>query len=295
MLTTPSSLCKPDAAVIIHALASTPSATIVIVQAGRRPRPRSPSSSSKPDAAVIIHALARHRRHLLLSCTTWRSGRPRQSLSQPSSVAFASTPEAFFCALSSPCFQARGEAWVVIAASAPPSKTKNNVDIEMQHVADGILISTEIEKVVMGRKIGTEYCGVLDLSEASRRYCDDSEFPVMCAYPPLHRMTLGSVFSAVSGVKIKFPDLHEGAEAMFADLGLFSKISIRNSDWHEDELRPAMAWRRAPDGAIMKASFDWQWHEGELRMTLACRRALTGMKTNHGWHAYEKEPRLAPT
>ncbi|MQL77652.1 hypothetical protein Taro_010061 [Colocasia esculenta] len=32
------------------------------------------------------------------------------------------------------------------------------VDIEMQHVADGILISTEIEKVVMGRKIGTEYC-----------------------------------------------------------------------------------------------------------------------------------------
>ncbi|MQM06479.1 hypothetical protein Taro_039306, partial [Colocasia esculenta] len=34
------------------------------------------------------------------------------------------------------------------------------VDIEMQHVADGILISTEIEKVVMGRKIGTEYCEV---------------------------------------------------------------------------------------------------------------------------------------
>ncbi|MQL71063.1 hypothetical protein Taro_003391, partial [Colocasia esculenta] len=32
------------------------------------------------------------------------------------------------------------------------------VDIEMQHVADGILISTQIEKVVMGRKIGTEYC-----------------------------------------------------------------------------------------------------------------------------------------
>ncbi|MQL98601.1 hypothetical protein Taro_031314 [Colocasia esculenta] len=32
------------------------------------------------------------------------------------------------------------------------------VDIEMQHVADGILVSTEIEKVVMGRKIGTEYC-----------------------------------------------------------------------------------------------------------------------------------------
>ncbi|MQL89983.1 hypothetical protein Taro_022567, partial [Colocasia esculenta] len=32
------------------------------------------------------------------------------------------------------------------------------VDIEMQHVADGILISTEIEMVVMGRKIGTEYC-----------------------------------------------------------------------------------------------------------------------------------------
>ncbi|MQL91102.1 hypothetical protein Taro_023708 [Colocasia esculenta] len=32
------------------------------------------------------------------------------------------------------------------------------VDIEMQHVAEGILISTEIEKVVMGRKIGTEYC-----------------------------------------------------------------------------------------------------------------------------------------
>ncbi|MQL79442.1 hypothetical protein Taro_011878, partial [Colocasia esculenta] len=34
------------------------------------------------------------------------------------------------------------------------------VDTEMQHVADGILISTEIEKVVMGRKIGTEYCEV---------------------------------------------------------------------------------------------------------------------------------------
>ncbi|MQM09467.1 hypothetical protein Taro_042340 [Colocasia esculenta] len=34
------------------------------------------------------------------------------------------------------------------------------VDIEIQHVADGILISTEIEKVVMGRKIGTEYCEV---------------------------------------------------------------------------------------------------------------------------------------
>ncbi|MQM18652.1 hypothetical protein Taro_051647 [Colocasia esculenta] len=32
------------------------------------------------------------------------------------------------------------------------------VDIEMQHVADGILVSTEIEKVVMGSKIGTEYC-----------------------------------------------------------------------------------------------------------------------------------------
>ncbi|MQL70318.1 hypothetical protein Taro_002633, partial [Colocasia esculenta] len=31
------------------------------------------------------------------------------------------------------------------------------IDIEMQHVADGILISTEIEKVVMGRKKGTEY------------------------------------------------------------------------------------------------------------------------------------------
>ncbi|MQL79246.1 hypothetical protein Taro_011686 [Colocasia esculenta] len=31
------------------------------------------------------------------------------------------------------------------------------VDIEMQHVANGILISTEIEKVVMGCKIGTEY------------------------------------------------------------------------------------------------------------------------------------------
>ncbi|MQL96926.1 hypothetical protein Taro_029609, partial [Colocasia esculenta] len=38
------------------------------------------------------------------------------------------------------------------------SQAKNDVDIEMQHVADGILISTEIEKVVMGRKIGTEYC-----------------------------------------------------------------------------------------------------------------------------------------
>ncbi|MQM00129.1 hypothetical protein Taro_032863, partial [Colocasia esculenta] len=32
------------------------------------------------------------------------------------------------------------------------------VDIEMKHVVDGILISTEIEKVVMGRKIDTEYC-----------------------------------------------------------------------------------------------------------------------------------------
>ncbi|MQM09510.1 hypothetical protein Taro_042384, partial [Colocasia esculenta] len=32
------------------------------------------------------------------------------------------------------------------------------VDTEMKHVADGILISTEILKVVMGRKIGTEYC-----------------------------------------------------------------------------------------------------------------------------------------
>ncbi|MQM04546.1 hypothetical protein Taro_037351 [Colocasia esculenta] len=32
------------------------------------------------------------------------------------------------------------------------------VDIDMQHVADGILISTEIEKEVMGRKMGTEYC-----------------------------------------------------------------------------------------------------------------------------------------
>ncbi|MQM16147.1 hypothetical protein Taro_049101, partial [Colocasia esculenta] len=31
------------------------------------------------------------------------------------------------------------------------------VDIDMQHVADGILISTEIEKEVMGRKMGTEY------------------------------------------------------------------------------------------------------------------------------------------
>ncbi|MQM12466.1 hypothetical protein Taro_045385 [Colocasia esculenta] len=35
------------------------------------------------------------------------------------------------------------------------------VDIEMQHVVDGILINTEIEKVVMGRKIGTEYCEVM--------------------------------------------------------------------------------------------------------------------------------------
>ncbi|MQL90595.1 hypothetical protein Taro_023183 [Colocasia esculenta] len=122
---------------------------------------------------------------------TWRPGRPRQSSSQPSSVAFASMLKAFFYALSSPCFQARGEAWVVIAASAPPSKAKNDgkcapspqvdvhmtsavegqtvdqdvkciidcedvskligkrvllVDNEMQHVADGILISTEIEK-----------------------------------------------------------------------------------------------------------------------------------------------------
>ncbi|MQM06610.1 hypothetical protein Taro_039439 [Colocasia esculenta] len=34
------------------------------------------------------------------------------------------------------------------------------VDIEMQHVADGILVSTEIENVVMGRKIGTECCEV---------------------------------------------------------------------------------------------------------------------------------------
>ncbi|MQL77942.1 hypothetical protein Taro_010361 [Colocasia esculenta] len=34
------------------------------------------------------------------------------------------------------------------------------VDIDMQHVADGILISTEIEKEVMGRKMGTEYCEV---------------------------------------------------------------------------------------------------------------------------------------
>ncbi|MQM17105.1 hypothetical protein Taro_050073 [Colocasia esculenta] len=33
-----------------------------------------------------------------------------------------------------------------------------DVDIEMQHVADGILVSTEIEKIVMGRKIGIEYC-----------------------------------------------------------------------------------------------------------------------------------------
>ncbi|MQL83746.1 hypothetical protein Taro_016240, partial [Colocasia esculenta] len=32
------------------------------------------------------------------------------------------------------------------------------VDIDMQHVADGILISTEIEKEVMGHKMGTEYC-----------------------------------------------------------------------------------------------------------------------------------------
>ncbi|MQM14083.1 hypothetical protein Taro_047012, partial [Colocasia esculenta] len=41
------------------------------------------------------------------------------------------------------------------------------VDIEMQHVADGILISIEIEKVVMGRKIGTEYCE-LSITHAQR-------------------------------------------------------------------------------------------------------------------------------
>ncbi|THU68672.1 hypothetical protein C4D60_Mb08t06320 [Musa balbisiana] len=36
-----------------------------------------------------------------------------------------------------------------------------------------------------------------------------------------------SVVSAVSGLRIKVPGLHESAEAMFADLGHFSKISIR--------------------------------------------------------------------
>ncbi|MQM19033.1 hypothetical protein Taro_052036 [Colocasia esculenta] len=32
--------------------------------------------------------------------------------------------------------------------------------LDMQHVVDGILISTEIEKEVMSRKMGTEYCEV---------------------------------------------------------------------------------------------------------------------------------------
>nr|CAB3468713.1 unnamed protein product [Digitaria exilis] len=36
-----------------------------------------------------------------------------------------------------------------------------------------------------------------------------------------------SVLSAVSGLRIKFPELHESAEAMFADLGHFSKLSLR--------------------------------------------------------------------
>ncbi|MQM12023.1 hypothetical protein Taro_044935, partial [Colocasia esculenta] len=39
-----------------------------------------------------------------------------------------------------------------------PKGPRGPVDIEMQHVADRFLISTEIEKVVMGRKIGIEYC-----------------------------------------------------------------------------------------------------------------------------------------
>nr|QAU20963.1 K transporter protein [Fragaria vesca subsp. vesca] len=36
-----------------------------------------------------------------------------------------------------------------------------------------------------------------------------------------------SVLSAVYGIKVKVPELHESTEAMFADLGHFSKLSIR--------------------------------------------------------------------
>ncbi|MQL78267.1 hypothetical protein Taro_010686 [Colocasia esculenta] len=58
------------------------------------------------------------------------------------------------------------------------------VDIEMQHVANGILVSTEIEKVVMGRKIGTEYCEGLVASRFAfslQVWCIGRGWPVVVA------------------------------------------------------------------------------------------------------------------
>ncbi|MQM12864.1 hypothetical protein Taro_045779, partial [Colocasia esculenta] len=94
------------------------------------------------------------------------------------------------------------------------------VNIEMQHVADGILISIEIEKVVMGRKIGTEYCEMgmlLFLFEYEERKLygvfeatSDGAMDIV----PMAFSSLGKLFSAQIQVSFRIiwrcPPLTEG-------------------------------------------------------------------------------------
>ncbi|MQL95875.1 hypothetical protein Taro_028541, partial [Colocasia esculenta] len=170
-----SSSSKPDAVVIIHALARPPSssskpAAAVIIYALARPRPPSSSSKSDADRALGHHHRRPSRTPTAPSATIVVVQERRPKLSSVPILAPTSKLEEKCGSSSSSLLlhpsavegQTVDQDVKCIIDCGDVSKLIGKrvrlVDIEMQHVANGILISTEIEKVVMGRKIGTEYC-----------------------------------------------------------------------------------------------------------------------------------------